>query len=98
MSAVDWVTGRRAGAPELPTREGDAPAAAERRCHRAHATGPLSEQRARPPAIDGWVYIYVGLGVTSATRVSWLCGRRLRDSVCAFLRAPGMTGRYLWGW
>jgi len=29
------------------------------------------------------------VGATSATRVSWLCGQRVRDSVCAFLRAPG---------
>lgn len=45
VSAVDWVTGRRAGAPELPTGEGDARAAAERQCHRAPATGPPSELR-----------------------------------------------------
>lgn len=45
VSAVGWVTGRRAGDPELPEGEGDAPPAGERRCLRAPATGPRWERR-----------------------------------------------------
>lgn len=96
VAAVDWVTGRRAGVPDLLTG-GEAPGVSQRQYHRAPATGAQAAQRARlHGSIGGWVCILArgGGGATFATRVSCL----LCVSVCARLCALGMAGRYLRGW
>lgn len=72
VAAVDWVTGRRAGAPELLTGEGEAPGCLGASVPpRPRRWSSAAAKCARPPSsIGGWVCMSVWVAATSTTRVS----------------------------